>query len=83
MYECSMTSLSDVKTAFASVANANIDEIDADGPYAQVAVSDKQTGAFFKTLRTNDFDFDAKRLGDRLVAHIEIEEEEGLGQLFS
>lgn len=77
-----MTTTNDVKAAFSNVANANIDEVDADGLVAEVTVSDKQTGHFFKTLRTNGFDYNAKRLGNRLVAHIEVEEEEGLGDLF-
>lgn len=77
-----MPTTNDVKAAFGNVANANIEEIDANGLYAQVTVSDQQAGRFFQTLRTSNFDFDAKRLGDRLVAHVPVEEEKGLGELF-
>jgi hypothetical protein len=73
---------SEVRDAFSAVPNSNVEEIDADGTVAQITVSDKQAGNFFQTLRTSGFDFDAKRLGSRLVAHVEVEEEEGLGSLF-
>jgi hypothetical protein len=77
-----MPKTKDVKRAFRAVPNAHVNEVDSDGLYAQVTVSEKQAGRFFQTLRTNDFEFDAKRLGSNLVAHIEVEEPEGLGQLF-
>jgi hypothetical protein len=76
------TTISDVKDTFSAVANTHVEEVDADGLVAQVTVSDKQAGKFFKTLRESEFEFEAKRLGSRLIAHIDIEEEEGLGALF-
>jgi len=83
IHTIAMVTTESVRQAFGNVANANIDHIDADGLFAEVTVSDKQAGAFFKTLRENDYDFEAKRLGDRLVAHIEVDDErEGLGNLF-
>jgi len=78
-----MVTTSDVESAFAQVANTHIEEVDADGLVAQITVSDKNAGNFFRTLRVNDFDFDAKRLGSRLVAHVDVEEEEGLDSLFA
>lgn len=52
----------------------------ADG--IRATVPESEAGAFFRTMRINGFDFSAKRLGDAIVAHIEAEEEEGLGALF-
>jgi len=75
--------ISDVRNSFASIPNVHVDEVDIDGHVANVSASDTYAGDFFKTLRVNGYDFQAKRLGGRLVAHVEIEEEEGLGSLLS
>jgi hypothetical protein len=79
-----MVEYNDVTSAFSNVANTKITKVDADGLAAQVTVSDKQAGPFFKTLRVSEFESDAKRVGSRLTAFIPIEEEEkeGLGELF-
>jgi hypothetical protein len=76
----SKPTISDVRSTFSSVPNSHVEEVDADGQVAQITVSDKQAGPFFETLRTADYEFDAKRLGSRLVAHVEVKE--GLGNLF-
>lgn len=78
-----MTTLKEVKAAFSTVPNAQVSEADVHGRVAEVTVSGNLAGQLYRTLRTNDFEFESKRLGDRLVAHIEVEEEGGLGPLFS
>ena len=49
-----------------------------------VEVPDYAIGRFYKEVRENDLEdvTTAKRLGDTLVARIESEEPQGLGQLF-
>jgi hypothetical protein len=75
--------ISEVRAAFAQIPNAHVDEGDINGTYASVTVSEDQIGHFYRTVRQNGYDFEAKRLGDRLVAHVPVEEEDrGLGELF-
>jgi protein-L-isoaspartate O-methyltransferase len=78
-----MTTLKEVKAAFRDVPNAEISEADVHGRVAEVTLSGNLAGQLYKTLRTNDFEFESKRLGNRMVAHIEVEEEDdGLAPLF-
>jgi hypothetical protein len=71
-----MTTLSEVKTAFEDVPNADISEADVHGRVAEVTVSGNLAGQMYQTLRTADFEWESKRLGKRMVAHIEVEEED-------
>jgi hypothetical protein len=72
----------DVREAFSHLSTAETETSDLAGGI-RVAASDSEAGQFFKTLRTNGFDYTAKRLGDSLVANIEAEESRGLGDLFA
>lgn len=73
----------EIESTFAQIPGANTRFLDLEGGYAEITVSEKQAGPLFRELRTNGFDFEAKRLGNRIVAHVPAEQEsEGLGKLF-
>lgn len=71
----------DVRDAFDSLRTAETETSDlADG--IRVAVHEDEAGQFFATMRRNNFDAQSRRVGETIVAHIEAEQEEGLGSLF-
>ncbi len=65
---------------------ANLNSVETEntdlGGGVRASVSESDVGAFYGLMRREGFDFDSKRIGGTLVAHIYAEEEEGLGQLF-
>jgi hypothetical protein len=48
----------------------------------RVAVDAAEAGLFYKSLRELDADFNSRRVGDSIVAHIEAEEGDLLRELF-
>lgn len=79
-----MEDYNEIESEFANIPGANTRFLNLEGGYAEITVSEKQAGALFATLRRNGFDFESRRIGNRIVAHVpaEEEEEEGLGNLF-
>ena len=76
-----MVKASEVRDAFSTVPGSNIDVNSVEGKNVIITASEKQAGNFFRTLRVNDFEFTSRRVDNTLVARIEVEEPEGLGEL--
>ena len=76
------TTTKDVRDAL----KANLSSVETEntelGRGLRAVVAEDEIGAFYGLMRREGFEFSSKRLGDTIVAHIEAEEEQGLGQLF-
>lgn len=65
---------------------SNLDTVETQdtdlGSGVRATVSESEAGDFFRTLRIEGYDFNSRRLGDTIVAHIEAEEQSSLATLF-
>ena len=66
----------------ANLYNVEVNKSDhADG--VRVSAHPAEAGQLFETFRTEGLDFEASRVGEHIVAHVEAEEAEILGELFT
>lgn len=73
----------DVESALNSkLHNVEVEDSDhANG--LRVSAHPAEAGKLFQTFREEGIEFDASRVGGHIVAHIEAEQNDGLGPLFS
>jgi hypothetical protein len=77
-----MVKATEVRDAFSTVPDSNININSVEGDNVMVTVSENQAGNFFRTLRINDFDFTSRRVDNTVVARIEVEELSNMEKLF-